>query len=145
MVSPRLKTYAIVIGIFVLGAGAGGAAGYAVASKHVAEVLGDGPGAGEARRFEGLARQLDLSREQRDKVRTIMERHRDENRKLTGAMVEKCGGELQELRDRVDNEIRGVLNESQKQRFNELMEKRKHRFPFGGMGGHRRKGDRAKD
>jgi Spy/CpxP family protein refolding chaperone len=143
MVSARLKTYGIVVGIFVLGAGAGGGAGYAVASKHVAEVLGDGPGAGEARRFEGLARQLDLSPEQRDKVRAIMQRHRDENRRVTGAMLEKCGDELSALRARVDGEIRGVLNDTQKQRFNELIEKRKHRF--GGMGGHRRKGDRHED
>lgn len=145
MVSPRLKTYGIVVGIFVLGAGAGGAAGYAVASKHVAEVLGDErPGANEARRFEGLARELDLSREQRDKVRGIMERHREENRRLTKAMFEKCGDELQGLRGRVDDEIRTVLSEPQKQRFNELMEKRKHRFPLGGFG-HRRKGDRPRD
>jgi Spy/CpxP family protein refolding chaperone len=143
MVSARLKTYGIVVGIFVLGAGAGGGAGYAVASKHVAEVLGDGPGAGEARRFEGLARQLDLSREQRDKVRAIMERHRDENRRATSAMFEKCGDELQAVRARADDEIRAVLNDAQKQRFNEMMEKRKHRF--GPMGGHRRKGDGPRD
>lgn len=141
MVSPRLKTYGIVVGIFVLGAGAGAGAGYAVASKHVAEVLGDErPGASEARRFEGLARELDLSHEQREKVRDIMKRHRDENRKLTQAMFETCGEDLKGLRARVDGEIEAVLSEQQKPRFRELMEKRKHLFPLGGPG-HRRKGD----
>jgi Spy/CpxP family protein refolding chaperone len=141
MVSPRLKTYGIVVGIFVLGAGAGAGAGYAVASKHVAEVLGDErPGANEARRFEGLARELDLSRDQRGKVRDIMDRHRDENRKLTQAMFETCGDDLKGLRARVDGEIEAVLTEQQKPRFRELMEKRKHRFPLGGPG-HRRKGE----
>ena len=146
MVSPRLKTYGIVVGIFVLGASAGGAAGYAVASKHVAEVLGDErPGANEARRFEGLARELDLSREQRDKVRAVMARHRDENRQLTKAMFEKCGDDLKELRSRVDGEIEAILNEPQKKRFRELMEKRKDRFPLGGFGPHRHKGDGHRD
>lgn len=131
----KLKVYGIVAGIFVLGAGAGGGAGYAVASKRVAEVLGDErPGASETRRFEGLAAELDLSREQRDKVRAIMGRHRDENRQLTKAMFEKCGDDLSALRARVDGEIEGVLSEQQKPRFRELMDKRKHRFPLGGPG-----------
>lgn len=140
----KLKVYAIVAGIFVLGAGAGGAAGYAVASKRVAEVLGDErPGASEARRFEGLAAELDLSHEQRRKVRAIMDRHRDENRRLTRAMFEKCGDDLRSLRARVDGEIRTVLDEDQQQRFGELMEKRGKRFPLGGP--RWRKGDGAKD
>lgn len=139
----KLKVYGIVAGIFVLGAGAGGAAGYAVASKKVAEVLReDRPGASEARRFEGLAAELDLSREQRQKVREIMARHRDENRRLSQALFEKCGNELKELRSQVDAEIRQVLDEKQRQRFAELMEKRGHRFP---LGPRKRKGGRHND
>ena len=85
--SPKLKIYGVVLGIFVLGAGAGGAAGYAVATKQLAEVLGDDrPALGDARRFAAMARELDLTREQRQKVRAIMERHRDENRELMRAM-----------------------------------------------------------
>jgi Spy/CpxP family protein refolding chaperone len=143
VISRNLKIYGIVLGIFVLGAGAGGAAGYAVASKKLAEVLeNDRPDMNEARRFQALARELDLDDDQRKKVRGIMERHRDENRKLTRAMVEKCGGELQELRSRVDGEIRAVLTEKQAKRFGELMEKRRKLFPLGGPGGGRfRKGD----
>jgi Spy/CpxP family protein refolding chaperone len=131
------------LGIFVLGAGAGGAAGYAVASKHVAEVLGDDrPEAHEKRRFEALSKELDLSREQRKQVRGIMERHRDANRQATKAVFEKCGDELQALRERVDSEIRAVLDEQQQKRFGELMEKRGKRFPLGPAGPRFRKGDR---
>ena len=85
----------------------------------------------------------DASRvEQRQKVKAIMERHREENRDATRAMFEKCGADLQTLRERVDAEIRQVLDEKQRQRFGELMEKRGHRFPLGGgPGSHRRKGD----
>lgn len=147
MVSPgKLKIYAIVTGIFVLGAGAGGAAGYAVASKKVAQLLREErPGLSEVRRFESLASELDLNREQRDQVRGIMERHRDQNRQLSQAMFEKCGGELKELRQRVDTEIRQVLDEKQRQRFAELIEKRGHRFPLGGGGPRKRRGEKNND
>lgn len=132
MVSPKLKVYAMVTGIFVLGAGAGGAAGYGVASKRVAELVGDDrPDAFNARRLEALSSELDLTREQRRQVRVIMERHRDQNRKLTRVMFEKCGDELQDLRTRVDAEIRALLSAEQQQRFGELMEKRGRRFPLG--------------
>lgn len=143
VISSKLKLYGIVVGIFVLGAGAGGGAGYAVASKRIAEVLGEQrPDAHEARRYEALAKELDLTREQRQKVRSIMERHREENREATKAVFEKCGAELQELRSRVDSEISAVLDEQQRARFVELMEKRRKRFPLGASGPRFRKGDR---
>lgn len=146
VISNKLKIYGIVAGIFLLGAGAGGAAGYAVASKRVAEVLGDErPEAHEKRRFEALAKELDLTREQRQKVRDIMARHRDENRKAIKGVFEKCGEDLHTLRERVDGEIRGVLDAQQQQRFGELMEKRGKRFPLGGPGPHFRKGNGHRD
>lgn len=136
----KLKIYGVVLGIFVLGAGAGGAAGYAVASKRLAEVFGsDRPGFGDARRFEALSSELDLSRDQRRQVRQIMERHRAENRELTRAMFEKCGDDLQDLRDRVDREIKGVLSDAQARRFKELTAERGKRFPLGRPGPRRHK------
>jgi Spy/CpxP family protein refolding chaperone len=142
VIGPKLKIYGIVAGIFVLGAGAGAASGYAVANKRLASVLReDRPGMGDAHRFEALSSELDLTREQRKQVRQIMERHRQENRELSRAMFEKCGGDLQDLRARVDTEIRKVLTEPQARRFGELMEKRGNRFPLGAPGSRRRKGD----
>lgn len=142
MISPKLRVYGVVLGIFVLGAGAGGAAGFAVANKRLAEVLGgDRPSVGDARRFEAIAKELDLSRDQKRQVRTIMERHREENRQLTEAIFEKCGEDLQNLRTRVDGEIRGVLTPEQAMRFGQLMEKRGKRFPLGGPGSRPRRGD----
>ena len=140
VIGPKLRIYGIVAGIFVLGAGAGGAAGFAVANKRLAEVLREGrPGIGDARRFEALAGELDLTRDQRRQVRQIMERHRDENRELMRAMFEKCGDDLQSLRGRVDSEISGILNEQQRARFRELMDQRGQRFPLGGAGPRRHK------
>jgi Spy/CpxP family protein refolding chaperone len=142
VIAPKLKIYGMVLGIFVLGAGAGAASGYAVANKRLAAVLReDRPGMGDARRMEALSDALDLTREQQRQVRQIMERHRDENRELQRSMLEKCGGELRDLRARVDAEIRSVLTEQQAKRFKELMEKRGNRFPLGGPGPRRRKGD----
>ena len=142
VIGPKLKIYAIVAGIFVLGASAGAASGYAVANRRLAAVLReDRPGIGDARRMEALASELDLTREQRRQVRQIMERHREENRRLTRAMFEKCGVDLQDLRARVDSEIRVVLTEQQAQRFRDLMEKRGNRFPLGAPGPRFRKGD----
>jgi hypothetical protein len=136
----KLKIYGVVLGIFVLGAGAGGAAGYAMASKRLAEVFGsDRPGFGDLRRFEALSSELDLTRDQRRQVRQIMERHRAENRELTRAMFEKCGDDLQDLRDRVDREIQGVLSDAQARRFKELTAERGKRFPLGRPGPRRHK------
>ena len=142
VIGPKLKIYGVVAGIFVLGAGAGAASGYAVANRRLAAVLReDRPGMGDARRMEALASELDLTREQRRQVRQIMERHREENRQLSRAMFEKCGVDLQALRARIDSEIRVVLTEPQANRFRELMEKRGNRFPLGAPGPRFRKGD----
>jgi Spy/CpxP family protein refolding chaperone len=135
VIGTKLKIYGVVAGIFVLGAGAGAASGYAVANKRLAAVLReDRPGMGDARRFEALSDELDLTRDQRQQVRAIMERHRKENRELTRAMFEKCGDDLRSLRSRVDEEIRKVLSPEQARRFQELMEKRGNRFPLGAPG-----------
>lgn len=132
VIGPKLRIYAIVAGIFVLGASAGAAAGYAVASKKLAEVLrADRPLLVEARRMEALSSELDLSREQRRRIREILEQSREENRKLTSAMFEKCGEDLRELRRRIDGQVSTVLDEQQRRRFHELMEKRGARFPLG--------------
>lgn len=129
VMSPKLRTWALVLGIFAVGAGAGGAAGYAAASKKLADVLKDDRP--EVRRFEALAVELDLTRDQRKQVREILEHHRDEHRDMMKKMYEQCGAPVQEMRDRVDEELRKVLTAEQAKRFEELVEKRHQRFPFG--------------
>ena len=49
------------------------------------------------------------------------------------------------LREQVDQEIRSVLDEKQRKRFGELMEKRGKRFPLGGPGSRFRKGEGRRD
>ena len=80
---------------------------------------GPGPGAGPMRPGleERLAKQLELTPAQKDQVKAILERRRtrlDEVRTETQKRMEK---EQEDLRA----EIRGVLTESQKKRFDEVM------------------------
>jgi hypothetical protein len=80
---------------------------------------GPGPGAGPMRPGleERLALQLELTATQKDQVKAILERRRtrlDEVRNETQKRMEK---EQEELR----TEIRAVLNESQKKKFDEVM------------------------
>jgi Spy/CpxP family protein refolding chaperone len=80
---------------------------------------GPGPGAGPMRPGleERLARQLELTSAQKDQVKAILERRRtrlDEVRTETQKRMEK---EQEELRA----EIRGVLTEAQKKKFDEVM------------------------
>jgi len=140
----KLKVYGLVFGIFALGAGTGAGTAYAVSERRLANVLAEGrPEAHETRRFHALARELDLSREQREKLRGILSRHREQNRQLTRAMFETCGADMSKLRERVDDEIRGLLDEQQKQRFAELAAKRGKRFPLGRPGPKRQRDDGA--
>ncbi len=80
---------------------------------------GPGPGAGPMRPGleERLAQQLELTATQKDQVRAILERRRtrlDEVRTETQKRMEK---EQEELR----SEIRGVLTDVQKKKFDEVM------------------------
>jgi Spy/CpxP family protein refolding chaperone len=80
---------------------------------------GPGPGAGQMRPGleERLARQLELTAAQKEQVKAILERRRtrvDEVRVETQKRMEK---EQEELR----SEIRGVLTEAQKKKFDEVM------------------------
>ncbi len=135
MTRAKLKAYAVVLGIFVLGAGAGAATASALSAKRLAEALDDDRvGEREARRLQALARELSLSDEQREKLRAVLGRHREQNRRLTRAMFETCGGDVSKLREQLDGDIRALLSEQQRQRFAELAQKRGRRFPFGGVG-----------
>jgi hypothetical protein len=78
---------------------------------------GSGPGAMRPALEERLAQQLELTAAQKDQVKAILERRRsrlDEVRTETQKRMEK---EQEELR----TEIRGVLTEAQKKKFDEVM------------------------
>jgi Spy/CpxP family protein refolding chaperone len=106
------------------GVGRGGAQGPGMQQRMPARGMrqgpgGPGPGAGPMRPGleERLAQELELTGAQKDQVKAILERRRtrlDEVRTETQKRMEK---EQEELR----SEIRGVLTEAQKKKFDEVM------------------------
>lgn len=117
-----LKAYALVAGVFLFGAVAGGAAMHAFSQRDVKALLGrEGF---ERRRLGALAQELELTDEQHTRLREIFRRRGEERRKLTAEVMERCGSSLEEHERQMDAEIRAVLSEPQAARFEQLMEQR---------------------
>ena len=136
----KLKGVLILSGVFTLGAVAGAGVSWAWLQREVANELG---GKVE-RRFErrhlrALARELDLSEAQRSKISKIMASHREEREQLMRTLADECGDGLREHREKVAEEIRGVLDPEQQQQFDNLRQKQLERFPLMGprRGGHK--------
>jgi hypothetical protein len=80
---------------------------------------GPGPGAGAMRPGleERLGQQLELTGAQKDQVKAILERRRTRLDEIRTETQKRMAKEQEDLRA----EIRGVLTESQKKRFDEVM------------------------
>lgn len=68
---------------------------------------------------------LDLSGEQRDKVRAILDRHRPE----IEAAVRETFPKVQAINEQTEREVKEILTDAQKQRLEELKQRRKHHRP----------------
>jgi Spy/CpxP family protein refolding chaperone len=121
----RLKAYAVLGVVFVLGGVAGGAATYAWSQRDITSMLGEE--GFERRRFRAFSKELDLTDAQREKVKAIFDAHREEHRRASRDVMERCAGPLREQRAKVDAEIRAVLTPEQQQRFDKLMKERDQR------------------
>jgi Spy/CpxP family protein refolding chaperone len=148
--SAKLKGGLVLVGVFVLGTLAGGAATRAWMQRDYAEQLSGHAGERLARRhLRALERELDLTDEQRQRVREIIEKYRPEGETVMNTLAESCGAPLREHKAKVDAEIRAVLNPEQQKRFDALLEKQRERFPlvgpppFGRHGGARVRGARG--
>ena len=113
MTKSKWTAAALLIAVFVLGALSGAAAaGLAVgAAAGLAE-----RSTGERRQSRGgivehLAQDLNLTAEQQDSVRAILERH-------------KAG--FQVMREQIGNEIRSILTAEQQTQYEELMTSMRH-------------------
>ena len=123
----------VLLGVFALGAVAGGAGVWAWTKQKYVDEATAGPGRRfERRHFRALARELDLRDEQRARIEEIMRQRRPEREKLMKEMAEKCAGPMKEHKAKVDEEIRAVLDPAQQKRFDELLEKQSKRFPLMG-------------
>jgi len=129
----RVKAYAALAGMFVLGAVCSAAAYHAVARRDDARFFSGDPASFEARLVSALGRELDLTDEQLDRVREIFQKHASERKRLFRQEVETCGGPMNQHRERVDAEIRAVLTPPQRDRFETLRAERRRRL-FGDHG-----------
>jgi len=129
---PKVVGYAVLAGVFLLGAVAGAGGSYAYVQKRYAALAAEERGAVGDFRLRALGRVLHLSSEQRDKIRVIMSEHREERDRLTREAMESCGAPLLEHKKRVESEIRAVLTPEQQEHFDKLLEKQRDRFLLDG-------------
>jgi Spy/CpxP family protein refolding chaperone len=113
----RLKAYALVAGVFLLGFVAGGSASYAYAQAETRTLFTGDRQAFEQLRLQALERELDLDAAQIAKIRTIFEQHRAERERVGKQMFESCGEPVRNLRARIDGEIEAVLRPEQVTRY----------------------------
>jgi Spy/CpxP family protein refolding chaperone len=76
----------------------------------------------ERRRLSSLARELDLTDEQQTRVRSIMQRSREDRRRAMQSAFERCGDPLKSHKAKVQSDIRAVLTAEQRTRFDELID-----------------------
>jgi hypothetical protein len=120
------------LGVFLLGAVAGGGAMYAFTRSDYVLLASDDSGElRERRRFAALSRELALDDAQGERVRAILQRYRPERRRLVRATFEQCGQPLHEQKLKMDGEIRALLRPDQRPRFERLQQVHREQFPFG--------------
>lgn len=123
--TPGLKSGLLLTSLFLLGGVAGGGVGYALAQRQVAALIEEPrPELMRERRLRGLARELDLSPEQRGAIGKLMRDHHAAQAAAREAMLEQCGQAWVEQRARVHAEIEALLTPQQRQRFNSLLARR---------------------
>lgn len=122
---PRSRAYAIVLGTFVLGGLCGAGIGYAISQRSLSALLSEERSeARDQRRLEAFSRELDLSDDQREQVRRIVERRRPERDRLMRRMFDECGQAMKRDKDAMDAEIRALLTAEQKHAFEAMRERR---------------------
>jgi Spy/CpxP family protein refolding chaperone len=108
----------------------GGVAGAFGMRAHVFRGFADrmhGP-PGRARmefRLEAMSRELDLSQEQRDKVRKVFESHEQERR----ALFDRCAPEQRALTEKINAEVRALLSPEQQKKHDEMIRERRRDWP----------------
>lgn len=129
VIGKRFKAYGVLAGVFLLGAIAGAGTFWAVSQRQMHAFASGERRAFEHRRLEALSRKLDLSDEQREKVRVILERHRAERDEVMRGMLERCGDPAKAHRDKLKQEIDAVLTPEQRVLHDELVRERDKRGP----------------
>ena len=123
-----IQAIGVLAGVFLLGALAGGAGVYAVAKREAAQLVGPRP---QLRRMHALERRLGLNSDQRARVQEIFSRYREQLDQTRDEIMSDCGQPMREKMDAMDSEIRAVLDDEQRQIFDQLREERRRRGLLG--------------
>ncbi len=125
---PKWQAVGILLAVFVLGTVTGGAAMAAFYGKQRRDVARLGFGPRGERPLLAMARRLDLSREQRESIETLFEKHGPQHRAIMQDMMAKCGEGMQKEKAQLDGEIRAILTPEQQKHFDELSSRQRERL-----------------
>jgi hypothetical protein len=134
---PKWQAIGILLAVFALGAVAGGSALAAWHGKHRRDIAEVGFGMRGERPMLAMMSRLGLTEQQRQAIEAVLEKHAPKRRVIMQDIMVKCGQELDREKDALDAEIRVILNQDQRVRFDELS-KRQHERMFGPRPGHQR-------
>jgi len=125
----KLKAYAALLAVFVLGVLAGGAGSRAMLQRRYARMFRDPSFVFEHRRLGALSRRLRLDDAQEDKVRIVMSKYGSKRRELTREIMDRCGAPLRDQKSQMDAELRTVLTPDQQTRYDKLIKDSDRRGP----------------
>ena len=127
----RAKPIVMLVVLFVLGIATGVFGTIAFVHQREARSLKAGPRGFEERRMRGLTRRLDLDDTQREQVRALLEKNREDGRALSKKMMDECGGPIRQRHAAFQTELRKLLRPEQVVRFEELEAERRGSGPLG--------------
>ncbi len=115
--SPRTKSIAWLLAVFLLGGAAGAGFGRAGALRELEGAMRGPPTEARARfRVEAMRRHLDLDAGQTSQLASIFAEAEAERDRL----MESCRPGLDELRERTEERVKGVLTAEQAARYEEV-------------------------
>jgi Spy/CpxP family protein refolding chaperone len=128
----KLKGYAALFVVFVLGILLGGAGSRAMLQRRYKALFHDRGAVFEHRRLGALSRRLELDDPQEDRVRDVLGKYGKQRRVLTREIMDRCGAPLREQKSRMDSEIRALLRPEQQARYDQLLKDSEGHPPPGG-------------
>jgi Spy/CpxP family protein refolding chaperone len=134
---PKWQAIGSLLGVFALGAVAGGGALAAWHGKHRRDMAETGFGMHGERPMLAMMRRLGLTEQQRQAIEDVLEKHAPKRRAIMQDIMAKCGREFDQEKDALDAEIRAILTEEQRARFEDLSTRQRERM-FGPHPGHAR-------
>ena len=128
----KLKGYAALLLVFVLGILLGGAGSRAMLQRRYARIFRDPETMFERRRVGALSHRLKLDDSQEDRVRAVLGKYAKQRRTLTREIMDRCGGPLHAQKAQMDQEIRALLRPDQQARYEQLIKDSEGRPAPGG-------------